>query len=90
MIKSAPILSGPEDLLNIAESAEVLGVKPRCVLALIASRELAACNLSLGKVRPRWKVRRADLHALIERRMRPAKTIERKPVRKRVERVFFK
>jgi len=57
----------PGELLRVAEIARGLGVDADTVYRWISSGELAAINLGSAAC-PRWRVRRRDLDALLERR----------------------
>lgn len=72
--------SAGREFLTPEQVARQLGVTPDTVRQWIASRDLAACDVSQsGSKRPTWRIHQGDLEGFLARR----KTIQNLPVSRR-------
>lgn len=64
--------------LTVKLAAESIHVSVETILSWIASGELRAANISRSNIRPRWRISKDDLAALMKRRSTKQKNKQRK------------
>ena len=77
--------------LSTAQIGEMLGVHPLTVRGWIQSGELRGFSTNRPGVTPRWRIKRSDFEAFIEKRMPkpPAKTKAGRKTRRKAAKDYY-